>query len=57
MGGQTVTGLPLRVSELAVTISDRGVRLSISLALLLGGGCLLFGTWVALTVGLLKGFP
>ena len=40
--------------ELAITIANVDVWLSIGLALLLGGGCLAFGTWVARTVGLLK---
>ena len=41
-------------AELAITISDRDVWLAIGLALLLGGGCLLFGVWVTRLVGLLE---
>src|SRR5260221_14511903 len=40
--------------ELAITIGNGEVRLSICLALLFGAGCLVFGTWLARTVGLLR---
>ena len=41
------------LSELRITASDPQVWLTIGLGLLLGAGCLLFGTWLARTVGLL----
>ena len=41
-------------AELAITLADPEVWFSIGLALLLGGVCLLLGTWVARTVGLLR---
>ena len=40
-------------AELAITIANSDVWLSIALALLLGGVCLVFGIWAARTVGLL----
>jgi hypothetical protein len=46
--------LPVLLSELAITMSNQQVWLSIGVALLLGGLCLLFGVWVARTVGLLR---
>jgi hypothetical protein len=46
--------LQLLLGELAVTIADPDVWLSIGLALMLAAGCLAFGTWVARSVGLLK---
>jgi hypothetical protein len=41
-------------AELAITMADGRVWLAIGQALLLGGGCLLFGTWMARAVGLLR---
>jgi hypothetical protein len=41
-------------AEFAITIGNGEVWLSVGLALLLGGVCLLFGIWVARTVGLLQ---
>jgi hypothetical protein len=49
-----VVALQLLASEFAITVTNGDVWLAIGLALLLGGGCLAFGTWVARTVGLLK---
>lgn len=46
--------LPSLAAELAITASNGEVWLSIGEALLFGGGSLLFGTWVARTVGLLR---
>lgn len=40
-------------AELAITIANGDVWLAIALALVLGLGCWVFGTWVARTVGLL----
>ena len=44
---------PAVFAELAITMSDATVWLSIGQALLFGGVCLLFGIWVARLVGLL----
>ncbi len=41
------------VAELAITMANPDVWLAIGLALLLGGVCLVFGTWVMRLVGLL----
>jgi hypothetical protein len=49
-----VTGLQPLATELAITMADREVWISIGVALLFGGGCLVFGIWVARTVGLLR---
>ena len=49
-----MTWLQLLVAEFAITITNADVWLSIGLALLLGGACLVFGVWVARTVGLLR---
>ena len=49
-----MTWLPSLAGELAITMSDRSVWLAIGLALLCGGGCLVFGAAVARTVGLLR---
>ena len=48
-----MTWLPGLLSELGITASDPHVWLTIGLGLLLGAGCLVFGTWLARTVGLL----
>ena len=42
------------VEELGITMANADVWLSIGLALVLGCACLVFGTWVARTVGLLR---
>jgi hypothetical protein len=49
-----VTWLRALAAELVITVANGDVWLSIGLALLLGGGCLLFGIWVTRTVGLLE---
>jgi hypothetical protein len=49
-----VTWLPSLAAELSITIANGDVWLSIAEALLFGCICLLFGTWVARTVGLLR---
>jgi hypothetical protein len=49
-----VNALQLFAAEFAITITNDDVWLSIGLALLLGAGCLVFGTWVTRTVGLLR---
>jgi hypothetical protein len=54
LGGLPATGLRLFGAELAITITNGEVWLSIGLALVLGGVCWVFGTWVARTVGLLQ---
>lgn len=43
----------LLASEFAIAIASGEVWASIGLAILLGAGCWLFGTWVARTIGLL----
>jgi hypothetical protein len=45
--------LQLLATEFSITISNPDVWLSIGLALVLGGACWAFGTWVARVVGLL----
>ena len=52
--GPLVGRLPTLAAELAITLADPSVWLAIGLALLLGGLSLVFGTWVARTVGLLR---
>jgi hypothetical protein len=49
-----VTSLDSLARELAITVANGGVWLSIGLALVLGALCLLVGTWVTRTVGLLE---
>ena len=49
-----MTWLQSFAADFAVTIGNADVWLSIGLALLLAGACLVFGTWVARTVGLLE---
>jgi hypothetical protein len=44
---------PSLATEFTITIGNAGVWLSIALALALSCGCLLFGAWVARSVGLL----
>ena len=44
---------PAVFAEFAIALSDGAVWLSIGQALLFGGGCLLFGVWLARIVGLL----
>src|SRR5437879_7766359 len=51
--GPILESLQLLAAEFAITISNGDVWVSIGLALLLGGGCLAFGIWLARTVGLL----
>src|SRR2546427_9372137 len=51
--GPILESLQLFAAEFAITISNGDVWVSIGLALLLGGGCLVFGIWLARTVGLL----
>src|SRR5437870_11458975 len=51
--GPILESLQLLAAEFAITISNGDVWVSIGLALLLGGGCLVFGIWLARTVGLL----
>lgn len=53
LGGAPATGLELLASEFLITVTNVDVWLSIGLALVLGGGCLVIGTWVARIVGLL----
>ena len=49
-----MTWLPPLAAEFAITVSDGAVWLAIGQGLLFGGVCLLFGIWVARTVGLLE---
>lgn len=49
-----MTSLELLATEFAFTVADRDAWLAIGLALVLGLGCWIFGTWVARTVGLLQ---
>ena len=49
-----VTWLQPLAAELAITMSDPQVWIAIGVALLFGGVSLLFGTWVARMVGLLR---
>ena len=49
-----MTWQPSLAAELAITMSDREVWVSIGVALLFGGLALLFGIWVARLVGLLR---
>ena len=49
-----MTWLPSLASELAITLANGDVWRSIGVALVFGGLCLLGGTWVARTVGLLR---
>ena len=49
-----MTALQTFVYEFGITIASGEVWLSIGLALVLGGVCWVFGTWVARTVGLLQ---
>src|SRR2546427_7189525 len=51
--GPILESLQLFAAEFAITISNGDVWVSIGLALLLGGGCLAFGIWLARTIGLL----
>lgn len=44
----------LLVAELGITVANADVWRSIGLAILLGVGCWLLGTWAARTVGLLR---
>ena len=46
--------LQLLATEFAITVGNPDVWRSIGLALVLGAGCLAFGSWVARTVGLLR---
>ena len=48
------TELQRLVREFGITVANVDVWLAIGLALVLGCGCLAFGTWVARTVGLLR---
>src|SRR5260221_1581818 len=54
LGGLPATGLELLAREFLITVTNVDVWVSIALALLLGGGCLVIGTWIAQTVGLLR---
>jgi hypothetical protein len=49
-----LTSLQFLANEFAITVANGEVWLSIGLALVLGGVCWMFGTWVARTVGLLQ---
>ena len=49
-----MTVLQSLLAEFAITVSNGEVWLAIGQALLFGGVALLFGTWVARAVGLLK---
>jgi hypothetical protein len=49
-----LASLQLLASEFVITVTNADVWLSMGLALLLGGGCLAFGAWLARTVGLLR---
>jgi hypothetical protein len=49
-----LTAVQVFVNEFGITIANGEVWLSIGLALVLGGLCWLFGTWVARRVGLLQ---
>ena len=53
-GGRPLGWLQALVAELAITLADGSVWVSIGQGLLFGAVCLLFGIWVARFVGLLE---